>query len=84
VLPRRLVAGWIDSHCHLQDPYGPEGGELLPLLSEAVAAGVSGVVCVGTDAATSREAVALVKTVRSVASAGAGGSRGRRERCPPR
>jgi TatD DNase family protein len=65
-------SGWIDSHCHLQDPYGPEGGELLPVLSEAVAAGVSGVVCVGTDAATSREAVALVRTVRSVVSAGSG------------
>jgi TatD DNase family protein len=57
-------ARWIDSHCHLQDRYRPEGDELLSTLSEAAAAGVVGVVCVGTDAATSRQAVDLVRTVR--------------------
>ena len=58
-------ASWIDSHCHIQDHYRPEGEELLAVLSEAVAAGVRGVVCVGTDVATSRQAVELVSTVRS-------------------
>jgi len=57
-------ARWIDSHCHLQDRYRPEEDELAALLSEAAAAGVVGVVCVGTDAATSRQAVDLVRTVR--------------------
>ena len=58
-------AQWIDSHCHLQDRYRPEGDEVLSVLAEAVAAGVGGVVCVGTDAATSRQAVELVRSVRS-------------------
>jgi TatD DNase family protein len=35
------------------------------VLTEAAAAGVTGVVCVGTDAGTSRQAVALVTEVRS-------------------
>jgi TatD DNase family protein len=56
---------WIDSHCHLQDQYRPVGTELLAALSEAAAAGVGGVVCVGTDAATSLQAVELVKRVRA-------------------
>jgi TatD DNase family protein len=61
---------WMDSHCHLQDRYRPEGDELLELLSDAAAAGVGGVVCVGTDAATSRQAVELVRSVRTVISSG--------------
>ena len=70
------VAGatWIDSHCHIQDRYRPEEDELFAVLSEAVSAGVRGVVCVGTDPATSRQAVELARSVRSeVASAAAGG-----------
>jgi TatD DNase family protein len=67
------VARWIDSHCHLQDNYRPEGVELVSVLSEAAAAGVSGVVCVGTDAATSRQAVELVRTVRAGISSSDGG-----------
>ncbi len=63
---------WIDSHCHLQDRYRPEGDELLSVLAEAVAAGVGGVVCVGTDAATSRQAVELVRSVRGQLAANAG------------
>jgi len=62
-----VAGGWIDSHCHLQDQYRPDGAELVSVLSEAAAAGVSGVVCVGTDAATSRRAVELVARVRTEA-----------------
>jgi TatD DNase family protein len=66
------VARWIDSHCHLQDTYRAEGVELVPVLSEAAAAGVRGVVCVGTDAATSLQAVDLVREVRAEASSSGG------------
>jgi len=70
------AARWIDSHCHLQDRYRPQEDGLLSTLSEAAAAGVAGVVCVGTDAATSRQAVDLVRAVRRETSAGRGGARG--------
>ena len=70
--PASAVARWIDSHCHLQDTYRGEGVELGPVLSEAAAAGVQGVVCVGTDAATSRQAVELVREVRAEASSSDG------------
>jgi TatD DNase family protein len=63
---------WIDSHCHLQDQYRPEGTELMAALSDAAAAGVGGVVCVGTDAATSLQAVELVKSVRATTSSSPG------------
>jgi len=62
---------WIDSHCHLQDQYRPEGTEVLDALAEAAAAGVGAVVCVGTDVATSRQAVDLVRSVRVAAAVGA-------------
>jgi len=67
---------WIDSHCHLQDRYrGGEGadpseqteqGSTPPesvgeALARAAAAGVDGLVCVGTDAATSGEALRLAR-----------------------
>lgn len=64
------VARWIDSHCHIQDHYRPEGDELFSVLSEAAGAGVSGVVCVGTDAATSRQAVELAGRVRGAIASG--------------
>ena len=59
------VAGWIDSHCHLQDRYRPSGTDLAFDLAEATEAGVRGVVCVGTDADTSEEALEVVRAVRS-------------------
>jgi TatD DNase family protein len=49
---------------------------VLAVLSEAAAAGVGGVVCVGTDATTSRQGVELVKRVRTEVSAGAGATGG--------
>src|SRR5271169_1846500 len=57
--------GWIDSHCHLQDSYRAEGPGVGEMLAEARAAGVRGLVCVGTDAATSRQAVDLAAAVRA-------------------
>jgi TatD DNase family protein len=69
---------WIDSHCHLQDTYRPGGVGVLEAVEQAVDAGVVGLVCVGTDAETSRQAVALVGQVRAAAGAdgGAGGDGG--------
>jgi TatD DNase family protein len=46
---------WVDSHCHLPSlDGGPDAA-----LARARAAGVDGVVCVGTDLASSREAMAV-------------------------
>jgi TatD DNase family protein len=65
---------WIDSHCHLQDTYRPGGVAALQAVEQAAAAGVAGLVCVGTDAETSRQAVLLVDEVRTAAaSASIGG-----------
>ena len=46
---------WFDSHCHLQDTYRPGGVEALQAVAQAAEAGVVGLVCVGTDAETSRQ-----------------------------
>jgi len=64
------TARWIDSHCHIQDHYRPEGEQIFSVLSDAVVAGVGGVVCVGTDATTSRQAVELVRKVRAAITSG--------------
>jgi TatD DNase family protein len=45
---------WVDSHCHL--PEGP--AEADPILDRARAGGVEWAVCVGTDLATTRAAIA--------------------------
>lgn len=48
---------WVDSHCHLpEDP-----GEADAVIDRALAAGVEWMVCVGTDLATSRAAVATAR-----------------------
>ena len=60
------AVGWIDSHCHLQDRYRPEGTDLPDAIDEAVGNGVRGLVCVGTDAETSRQAVDLASSARSL------------------
>lgn len=49
---------WVDSHCHLPSL---EGGPA-PALEAARAAGVVAMVCVGTDLASSRQAVELAAT----------------------
>jgi len=61
---------WIDSHCHLQfEERGAEPGDsvrhqesdapIADAIARAVEAGVERMVCIGTDLATSREAVRL-------------------------
>ena len=65
------MAGWFDSHCHVQEEYrgGPDGetAGLDPVLGRARAAGIDRLVCIGTGAETSRQAVAVA---RSTAGAG--------------
>ncbi len=59
--------GWFDSHCHLQDEYLPEAGEDAPstalagALARSRRAGVDRMVCVGTNAHTSTQALALAE-----------------------
>lgn len=48
---------WIDSHCHLQLGDGEADGAL----ERALAAGVGRLICIGTDLATSTEAVDLAR-----------------------
>jgi len=57
----RLGPGWTDSHCHLQEPYLAVDLEPKVALAQAAESGVVGVVCVGTDAASSAAAVTLAK-----------------------
>jgi TatD DNase family protein len=45
---------WVDSHCHLQSLRNPDGA-----IERAREAGVSAMVCVGTDLETSRQAIEL-------------------------
>jgi TatD DNase family protein len=58
-----LVAGWFDSHCHLQEQYrtGAAPEPLTAALSRSAAAGVEAMVCVGTDADTSTQALDLAR-----------------------
>lgn len=79
------VIEWFDSHCHLQDEYlggGDQGDQgdpdgtaeahatrLSAALARASEAGVSRMVCVGTDAVTSSQAVSMVRVLRGAGSA---------------
>jgi len=67
------VIGWFDSHCHLQDefdapdadgPVEPHADRLAATLARAAEAGVTRMVCVGTGAASSADAVALARSLR--------------------
>ncbi len=60
------MGGWIDSHCHIQDRYRPEDSEAVAAVKEAADAGVTGLVCIGTDPESSRQAVDLVANLRGV------------------
>ncbi|MHB8438475.1 MAG: TatD family hydrolase [Acidimicrobiales bacterium] len=66
--PFSALRPWFDSHCHVQPHYrrvaGGEGTENVDPFDEAAAAGVGGLVCIGTDASTSAEAVATVVEAR--------------------
>jgi TatD DNase family protein len=59
------MSGWFDSHCHLQDQY-LEDAALADALSRARAAGVDRLVCIGTDAATSHEALRIARSADGV------------------
>jgi len=64
-----VTPGWFDSHCHVQEEYlgGDEAGdgggaaELEPLLARAREAGIGRLVCIGTGAATSDQAVRVAR-----------------------
>ena len=59
------MAGWFDSHCHVQEEYrgghDGDGTELAPVMDRARAAGIDRLVCIGTGAETSRQAVAVAR-----------------------
>jgi TatD DNase family protein len=60
------MSGWFDSHCHVQEEYLPVGQagatDLQPVLARAAEAGIDRLVCIGTDAATSEQAVAVARS----------------------
>ena len=66
------VVEWFDSHCHLQDefdrpddgPVEPHADRLAAAIARASEAGVRRLVCVGTGAASSAEAVSLARSLR--------------------
>ena len=67
------VIEWFDSHCHLQEEFastdgasqaGPHASRLAATIARASEAGVSRMVCIGTGAGSSAEAVALVRSMR--------------------
>lgn len=67
------VIDWFDSHCHLQEEFagagddagpGPHTTRLAATIARAAEAGVSKMVCVGTGAGSSAEAVSLVRAMR--------------------
>jgi TatD DNase family protein len=66
------MAGWFDSHCHVQEEYLPEDGEadLGQILGRATEAGVDRLICIGTGVDTSVQAVAVARGV----AIGAGGN----------
>ncbi len=68
-VPGDGAARWFDSHCHLQDRYlddapgeGRQGPDVDGALARAAAAGVGRLVCIGTDEATSRQALDLARS----------------------
>lgn len=59
------MSHWTDAHCHLQDQFLSGGaevvGDALETLSRAYEAGVDRVVVIGTEANTSKEALAITE-----------------------
>jgi TatD DNase family protein len=64
------MTNWTDAHCHLQDRYLSKDEQVVANVREnlarAFAAGVDRVVVIGTDAQTSREALAISELQDSV------------------
>src|ERR1700677_2791837 len=54
-MPSSEAPSWFDSHCHVQDHYEPDAA----VLERALEQGVTDMVCIGTDASTCAEALAL-------------------------
>jgi TatD DNase family protein len=54
--------GWTDTHCHVQASYLRDREDEEAVFQRATAAGVGRIVCVGTDAVASREAVELARS----------------------
>jgi len=71
-VPGDAVLEWFDSHCHLQDefdrpddgPVEPHADRLAGAIARASEAGVTRLVCVGTGADSSAEAVHLARSLR--------------------
>ena len=71
-MPGDAVLEWFDSHCHLQDefdrpdegPVEPHADRLTATIARASEAGVTRLVCVGTGADSSAEAVELARSLR--------------------
>ncbi len=71
-MARDAVVEWFDSHCHLQDefdepgdgPVEPHADRLAATIARASEAGVTRMVCVGTGADSSAEAVSLARALR--------------------
>ena len=69
------MAGWFDSHCHVQEEFrreetagtapGDEAEALDAVLTRASDAGVDRMICIGTGPATSRQAVAVARSTAS-------------------
>ena len=65
------MSGWFDSHCHVQEEYlgggekAGDGDDLSVVLERAGLAGVDRLVCIGTDASTSAQAVAVARDVHN-------------------
>jgi TatD DNase family protein len=70
-----VTAGWFDSHCHVQEEYlGGDGerdgaADLEPVLARAREAGIGRLVCIGTGAATSDQAVRVARATAAAGSA---------------
>jgi TatD DNase family protein len=66
------VVEWFDSHCHLQAEFADDGQEihgahatrLAATVARAAEAGVTRMVCVGTGAGSSAEALSLARSMR--------------------
>ncbi|HEV3282044.1 MAG TPA: TatD family hydrolase [Acidimicrobiales bacterium] len=66
------VVEWFDSHCHLQaefaddgeETHGPHATRLAATVARAAEAGVTRMVCVGTGAGSSDEALSLARSMR--------------------
>ncbi len=61
---------WIDSHCHLQHEFYSGDSDVLEVAAQSWEAGVGGLVCVGTGAEDSREALSVAGLLRSAAGPG--------------